>query len=399
MVNNYFLINDKGWILKAGQKVEKLFALQKKITNCPKEICTNLHKQQRRYMQELQRQSETNKELSPYLLSLYGTYNAFYPQEFDMLVKSAFLAGELKKYDLSQDLFQESSKVLYVNLKNTKSSDSKGIKNIKKDLEQVSVLQMEMAELSKDTIRKYQSYDFYLKNGTNEKIMYQAKYQKAYLAYEDKKYKLASQLFKDLALLKVKKSNKKIEALALKSAHLALSSLSFMKDKDIFMAEWSGLFQKRFPKIKDFVRINHTAIFNIVKTLLSNQDFSSYPLVSSSDDNVLKSWNIINSVTVSYLNEEEKIKYYMNKLFLAKELLKLKEMDEVISQLMNIKSLPEEDHKVVLTWKLWLAEVRFDFPETLRLVKILKPKETSAQHYLRLAYLAELAKEDHIFLL
>ncbi len=393
MIDNYFVMHGKGWILESGQIVEKLFALQEKNGGCSGEICENLYKQQKRYMKELHRQSERNKKLKPYLFSLYGKYNAFYSNEFDMLVKYAFLSGELKKYGLSQDLFQKSVKVLQAKLK--KSSKPKEIKNIKKDLEQVSVLQMEMAELSGDKGRRYQSYDFYLKHGTNEKIIYQTKYQQAYLVYEDKEYEHASKLFRSLALLKVKKSDKKIESLALKSAHLALSSLNFLNNKDTLMAEWSGLFQKRFPNNKEFIRINHTAIFNMVKNLLSGQDNSSYPLTPSSDKNVLKAWKVLNSVAVFYLGKKEKIKYYMNKLILAKELLKLKEMDEIISELMKIK-LPKQDYKVVLTWKLWLAESRFNFAEALRLVKILKPKETSEQHYLRLAYLAELANEDYI---
>ncbi len=394
IVDNHFVIHDKGWILRTGQVIEKLFALQKTIDNCPKEICASLYKQQKRYVKELHRRSEKDKKLKPYLLSLYKTYNTFYPNEFDMLVKSAFLSKELKKYELSQDLFQKSAKALHIKMK--QSSDVKAIKNIKKDLEQVNIFQMEVAELSKSKTRRYQSYDFYLKNGSNEKIIYQSKYQKAYLIYEDKKYKQAANLFKDLALLKIEKPDKKMQALALKSAHLALSSLNFLEDKDVLMAEWSNLFYKKFPLNKEFIRIHYTAVFNMVKNLLSNQDFSSYPLKPSSDRNVLKAWKILNSVNRSYLNKEEKLKYYMNKLLLAKELLKLKEMDEIISQMMNMKSLSKEDYKVVLTWKLWLAEIRFDFKETLKLVKMLKPKETSEGHYLRLSYLAELANKDYI---
>ena len=394
MVDNYFVIHNKGWVLKTGKIVEKLFTSQKRLAQCPKEICIRLRKQQKRYIQELHRQSKKNKELKPYLSFVYELYNASYLNEFDMLIKSAFLAEELKKYTISQDLFQKSAKSLYVKLK--KSSDSKEIKNIKKDLEHVSVLQMKMANLSEDKNRKYQSYDFYLKNGQDKKIKYRARYQQAYLAYEDKKYQEASKLFRDLALLKVEKSNKKIESLALKSAHLALSSLNFLDEKDIFMAEWSGLFRKRFPNNKEFIRINHTAVFNTVKTLLDNKDFSSYPLRPSSDKDILKAWNILNSLIITRLNEKEKIKYYMNKLLLSKEFLKLKEMDKIIAQLMEMKSLSKEDYKVILTWKLWLAESRFNFSEALRLVKILKPKEVSEQHYLRLAHLAELANKDYI---
>ena len=394
MVNNYFVINDASWILEAGPVVEKLLTLKDTTPDCPKKICDNIYKQVRRYMDEIHRQSKFKKHLNPYLLTLYGVYNQAYPNEYEMLVRSAFLAKKLKKHALAQDLFQKSAMALQTDLEET--SDKKKVKALRKDLEQVSLLQMEMAELTGKSDRKYQAYNFYLKNGQNQKAIYEVKYQYAYTSYENKKYKEASKLFKDLALFKDAKGDKKIESLALKSAHLALSCLNFLKNKDLKMGEWATLFNQRFPQEKDFVRIYNTSVFNRIKKLLSHFNFNSYPLKPSKDRDLLKAWAILNSVKISKLNKVEKNKYYMNKLFLEKELLKLSDMRVTIDTLLNIPSLPKEDQKVVLTWKLWLAEIRFDFAEVLKLVKDLNPKKKDKSHDLRLAYLAELSNQDYV---
>ena len=71
-------------------------------------------------------------------------------------------------------------------------------------------------------------------------------------------------------------------------------------------------------------------------------------------------------------------------------------MDQSIQALLSDKNLKKEDQKMVLTWKLWLAELRFDFKEVLRVVKILQPEEQSEEQVLRLARLAELAGKNPI---
>ena len=49
-----------------------------------------------------------------------------------------------------------------------------------------------------------------------------------------------------------------------------------------------------------------------------------------------------------------------------------------------------------MTWQLWLAELRFDFKEVLRIVKILSLSDQSEEQLLRLARLSELAGADPI---
>jgi len=394
MLSNYWVINDKGWIFKAGEVIEALLTYQGEISRCSQDICKTVRKQVKRYLEELYRHSRNNSNLKSYAFSLYDTYNKIYPNELDTLVKAAFLSRELKKYKISQNLFQQSVRSLSLKIK--KSSDKKVLSQLKKDLEQMSLLQMEMAELSGDTNRRYQSYKFYLQNGKDANTIYRVRYQLTYLMYESKQYQQAATQFKNLALINKPKSNKDIEDLALKSAHLALSSLNFLENKDLFMAEWSTLFSKRFPGEKSFTRIRHSAVFNRIKYLLSDLDFSTYPIKPSKDKRILQAWRLLNSITITTLNEEEKIKYYMNKMLLAKERLKFKEMNQIISTLLDLKTLSKDDRKVVLNWKLWLTEIHFDFYEILKLIKLINANNESESHHLYLAHLAELANSDYV---
>ncbi|MCZ0932894.1 MAG: hypothetical protein OXJ52_07070, partial [Oligoflexia bacterium] len=210
----------------------------------------------------------------------------------------------------------------------------------------------------------------------------------------NKEFKKASELFDKLALSGTEKS---IQALRLKSAHLSLSALAQMGNQEEKLARQAGVFMERFPKKrKEFVGIYNSAVLNTIKKLVSNKDFSHRPIQVDTDKDILKAWEFLQLFSVKDADKKAISNYYFNKLLLAKELLKFKQMDQSLKVLLVDKGLSAEDRKVALTWKLWLAELRFDFKEVLRLVKILNPSNQSEEHLLRLIRLSELAGVDSI---
>ena len=394
IMDNQFILSESSFFENVIEDVRKILSLREKLSSCSEKIC-QIAKD--RIKKILVREKFSNKavKVKEKLLKLYTYYNKIYPNEFDMLFHSAKLAKNANNYLLSQTLFEQAVQ----SFKLPSGLNKKEKADLLKDKEKALVLQLEVAELSKDKKRRMQAYEFYSQYGSNSKILFKTEYQKNYLLYEEKQYKKVAHRFKDFALQKISsslKSDKEIQSLRLKSAHLSLSSLNFLKENDFLMGEWSGLFKKAFLKSKEeFVRIHHTALFNQVRNLLKDKDFSTYPMGVSSDTRLEKAWDILNRVILSEVkNEKEKMEYYMNKLLLAKELFKLNEVKSTSERLLSLSSLTKENRQTVLIWKLWLSEVEFDFKEAFRIFKKLYTSKKSKENLLRLTNLAELADEN-----
>lgn len=390
IVNNDLIVGKTNYLKITGQKLEKIFLLQQK-TKPVEDFKQKLKKQAKIVFNRIsEKQADFSLDQKKRLLILFKKYNSIYPKDVDILFSSASLAVDLKQYALAQDLFQTA--VLNIDFYNNKKIPKAEIK------EMMSIGQMEMAELTKDKQRRLRSYDFYIQHGISEDLIFKAKYQKTYIGYEDKDYETSANLFTKLALYKAKNKNlNKLQALRLKAAHLSLSSLDQLGGQEEQLAQKAGLFMKEFPQNrKEFVRIYHAALLNTVKKLVSNKDFSHRPVQASIDKNVLKAWSVLKMVSVKEATGKEALTYHFNQLLLAKELLKFKPMDQSLQFLLTNKNLKKEDRKTALIWKLWLAELRFDFKEVLRIMKILRPEDQSEEHLLRLSRLAELAGQSPI---
>ena len=391
MVDNELNLDQWNWLKITGQKMERIFAIQKKI-KISKDFKDQLSQQAKRFFNKVSKKQKIFfNDQKNYLLTLYQTYSSIHPGDVSVLSQSAGLAIDLKKYALAQDIFQTA--VLNIDsYKNEKISKT----DIK---EKMSIGQMEMAELTKDEKRQLNSYNFYIQHGSSEELIFKAKYQKAYISYENKNYKKSADLFKNLALYKAKQKNlENLQTLRLKAAHLSLSALDQLGHQEEKLAHRAGLFMQKFPQNrKEFIRIYHAALLNTVKKLVSDKDFSHRPVRASQDKNILKAWEVLQLVSVKDAVPTEVLTYHFNKLLLAKELLKFKPMDQSVKALLSNKNLGKEDKRIVLTWKLWLSELRFDFKEVLRILQILRPEDQSEEHLLHLSLLAELSGQSPIF--
>ena len=140
MLTNDLNLNKAELLQDTGQKTEKIFALQGKV-KISKELEETLKKESKRFFRQVRQKSPLSDNQKQYLLALYQKYNSLYPKDTDILSLSAFLARNLKKYSLAQELFQKA--VLNIN-------PNKNEKVLQKDIkENMSLLQMEMAELTK----------------------------------------------------------------------------------------------------------------------------------------------------------------------------------------------------------------------------------------------------------
>lgn len=376
----------------AGLKIEKILLLQNKI-KMPGDLKRDIRKQLKSFLNHAgKNQSVISKDKQERLFALYQKYNSSYPGDLAVLSRSALLAVNLKQQALAQDLFQ--SAVLSMSA----YKDEKISKKEKIEMkEKMSVGQMEMAELTKDEKRRIDSYKFYIQHGGNKELIFKARYQFAYINYANKKYKSAEKQFTSLASDREAKKINEIQELRLKAAHLSLSALDEMGNQEEALAQRSGVFMEEFPKNRrEFLKIRHAALLNTVKKLVADRNFSRRPVQASTDENILKAWETLQSISAREATKEESFTYHFNKLLLAKELLKFEQMDQSLQVLLSFENLKEEDEKTILTWKLWLAELRFDFKEILRIVKLLQPKNQSEDQLLRLARLAELASQSPV---
>ena len=382
LIDNDLILNKAYLLEEAGQKIERVFAFQEKIT-ISQDFTKRIKHQAKKFFNQVGQKSFSNKQ-KKYLFTLYQKYNFIYQKDLDVLSRLANIARDLKKYALAQDLFQ---KIVL------KFDSYQNKKILKKDIkENMSQAQLKMAELTKDKNRYLNAYDFYTQHGSRKDLIFRVQYKKAQIIYENKKYLKASELFKNLALDEENKSLSLFKNLRLKAARLSLSALDQLGNQEQKLSDWAHSFIKEFPKSrKEFVRIHHIALLNTVKKLVSNKDFSHQPLQSSVDENILKAWKTLQQLSLEEATKKEAFTYHFNKLLLAKELLRFESMKKSIQALLSNRDLKTEDRNVVLKWKLWLAELQFDFKEMLRIIKILQPNKLSEDHLFYLARLSELA--------
>ena len=381
-------LNKNKLLQDTGRKIEKIVVLQKQV-KISKEFKETVKKKSKLFFNQVRQKVPLSDNQKQYLLALYQKYNSLYPEDTDILSLSAFLSRDLKKYALAHKLFQKA--VLSISSRKNAKASQKDMK------EKMSLLQMEMAELSKDKAKRLNAYDFYIQQGSSEDSVFKARYQKAYISYENKEYKKSAESFKVLALYKNKQKDSEIQNLRLKAAHLSLSSLDQMGNQEEVLAHRAGLFMEVHPQnSEEFIRIRHSALLNTVKKLLSGKNLSSYPVQASSDETILKAWKTLHLISLEEATKEEAFSFHFDRLLLAKELFKFEEMDQSLQALLSNRNLKKEDQKIALTWKLWLAELRFDFKEVLRIIKILQPKEQAEEHLLRLARLTVLTGKNPV---
>ena len=187
IVNNELTLDNNNVLQNTGQKIERILSLQNQV-KISEDFKKNLNKQAKRFFNRLNKRISLSKKQKEYLLVLYKQYDSTYPENIDILSRFSSLAIDLKKYTLAQDLLQTAV------LRIESQKDQKTYQTNLDMKEKMNVLQIEMAELTKDRKRRIQAYNFYIQHGTSEDLIFKAKYQKAYISYGDKEYEKSSRI-------------------------------------------------------------------------------------------------------------------------------------------------------------------------------------------------------------
>ena len=138
----------------------------------------------------------------------------------------------------------------------------------------------------------------------------------------------------------------------------------------------------------------YPALFEVVEEILKDKSFEKRPVLASKDEDIRKAWEILEEFSVSNLSAKEKRKYHYHRMLVAKELLKLDELRASVSYLLGDRKLSEEEKEEALIWKMWLAELEFNFKEVLRILLVLGKDQVSKKYLLKLIQMAELSQTD-----
>lgn len=392
--SNKLKLKYKNKLEELGPLVKTIFALQAQLF--PQKIsasfnnAVNLKAKEFFYQLDSAKSSLSAKQKAE-LLSLYQTYNRQNPSDKDILLLSAMLAEELKKYQLAAGLFQQA--VLYIERIN-KIKDLKAPQKAEWK-EKLSVRQMELAELSKDNKTRLQAYDFYIQQGRAAALKHKAWYQTAYLHHQAQEFLKSQPVFLKLALNEFNFNEKAENELRLKSAHLYLSSLTAQKGREEELIRFAGLFKKEFPKERaEFAKIYNLAVLNYAAKLVQNKNFEAAPLFPSQDPSVQKAWAVLELFDSKAADKKNLEIYHLNRMTLAKQLLKTDEMSRNLAFLISDKYVDAKNKERAEKERIWLAEIKLDFDRLLSLLKQLQPEDVSKEHSLRLIQIAELSNQS-----
>ncbi|MCB9027411.1 MAG: tetratricopeptide repeat protein [Bdellovibrionaceae bacterium] len=366
------LYKDQKDIKSSLDSFQKALQLQKTLA-CENDSCDEVMTRLRKYV--LDWHTEEKNRPSPSLLNAYTYYIESFPNEVDM----GFWQIEALK--VNQAWLKAIEEIQRIQRVYHSQKQTKGKNNLDKlpDFENVLLMQVEIAELSKMENLKNISYQNYLANSKAMTKKLAIKYQLAHLKYKNKEYLSAAKDFKELALMEDSDdSNIKIQ-----SADLALDALVILKD-DKEIEQWSNEFAKSFPEKKQyFLSISRKSVFNQATQL------------AQTEAGILKSWDTLKRVDLDGASPEEKRLYYRNRLILAEKLNHYTEARAAVNELLQMKDLSVQDQQWALSRQVWLAELALDFGAALKATHKLNMKPYVPESKdLKLAFFAELSGND-----
>lgn len=351
---------------------ETSLALWNQMGGCADETCKQLKIRLKQFVVDWNTLEKKNP--SKELLSAYQKYLEVFPNEADMRLWEAQVAGQLKEYDLATAENLKTAQLLSDEIK----LDPKKADKTKKEWLEVSLLAaIENAELSKKPELLDQSTQAYLNLSLDRKKEVDVKYQRAMIAYEAGNHAVASEQMHAIAL--DKKAPADIRA---KAADLSLDSLVILKD-DTKLEAWSKELSVALPsQAKEFSAVARKSVLTQSSSLATGNDLNA-------------AWATLIRFDANGASQEEKTAYLKNKLILAEKLKKYPEARDAADQLLRQPGLIPEDTQFALSRKAWLAELQFDFSTALAATeKIKAPEVDPATQSLRLALLADLADKD-----
>ncbi|MCB0392659.1 MAG: hypothetical protein KDD58_15320, partial [Bdellovibrionales bacterium] len=336
-----------------------------------KEKCSENTTRLRKYVLDWHKAEK--RQPSQALISAYEQYLEFFPNEVDMALWRFDILKANKSWSKAISAIDRIVEVYEKGL----ASKGRNNKSPLPDIENILLMQVEIAEMSRNENLMKDSYVMYLTKSKKLSKKIDISYQLAHLSYKNKEYKKASEEFKAIVFMPEAVNSH----IRIKAADLALDTIVLLKD-DKLLEDWALEFSKAIPtKAIEYKSIARKSIFNQTSQLVSN----------SHDE----AWATLNRIDLSNANEDEKLLYFKNKLVLAEKLHKYTEARDAVSSLLQFKNLSKKDYQWVLSRQAWLAEMALDFSTALKVTqKInLEPYVPKAKN-LKLALFAELSGEN-----
>ena len=341
--------------------------------------CIELHKHIRQNIIEWDK-SNRSKPPDLSILQVYRAYIKLFHSDITIVGLTAELATRLELFKEAIQYYNRIIEIQSNKLAISELNDEEKEKT-ESSLENTLLIHIEVAELSKNYAWMQKAYEDYIRLSKKRKKWFEVVYLKAKLFYDQNQYQKAAVALRSVALMKERDSDRD-KIIRIQAANLVLDALVLAKD-DVGLEKMSVEFSKAFPdQANHFMRIYRTSVLNQAKGASKNPQ---------------QAWQLLKDLKLSGASDEEKIKYYKNKIILASQLNLISDEIAMISQILQIKSLSDEDKKFALSRRLYLAELMLDFPNMYKVAKQLDFTNIDLdQKALRLAFFSELAGKDYI---
>ncbi len=355
---------DGGETSKSTQDFAK--AAQEYQKNC-KDIskCQELEKTMKRYVTELHRSKKIKPDAD--LLNAYLIYSKTFPNDTEMAQRGAQVADNMGKHAVAMQFFRSVS-----NNKETKP-----------ELQKTALLsEISTAEKSQNPVLQKAAYEHYLEVSPKGDKSFEVRYQMAYLTYQQKNHRDASQAFYALAMDKSGPAN-----LRKKSADLSLDCLVQMKYEDS-VEDWAWQYAEAFPADRtEYSTMARKALMNRVARIANDKNASNSELSKSLDQ--------MQKVNMTGATTAEKTLLYTNMSIVAQRLTDDGVYVRSLQSLLAQPGLSEERREESLRKIVAYHEKKLDFKNAyLTALKMKFKGLKSADKELRLGTLADLANLD-----
>ena len=344
-----------------------------------KDTCEELRLRLRNMVLTWNKKEKINPSME--VLEAYGIYVKLFERDYEMIYWAAQLARAKSQMPQALVYYRLAADVATEEFNRAKNAEDRTA--IKKIQEGSLLSEIELAEAMNNLDAKEQAYNRYLRLNSKGQKAFEVRYQLAHVYYEKGQNKKAAENFYELA----EDKNGEPADLRVKSADLALDSLALQKENET-LEKWALHFAEAFPAKKtEYLGIARKASVNQAASMGSQSDASDRRLRAA----LLK----LKSAPLQGATREEKILILKNQIAIAEKLRDIETVDSATGQLLKIPKLSKEDHEFALSRRVWVAELKLNFREALRIAKQMEMKELSPdKKALRLALLTELAGQN-----
>ncbi len=314
---------------------------------------------------------------SSQLHQVWTTYLELFRDDFDMHFIAAQSFHKGSKMGLAQHHYLVTAELVHQDEK----PESRKLLAVSLDAA------MACAEESKVNSQKKLAYQSYLKFNPKGEKQLQAKYQLAYIEYDDKNYEAALVGFNKI-ITEHKESQKKLNiGTALKSAHLVLDIHAINKNNSQVM-DYAQSFAQSFPK-------NKSEFDSIYRKALLNESLASLkksPADLKYQDKLSQKLKVLN---LSSVNQQEKALILETRVQLSRSTRNLEDMKSSSLALIGMKGLKESIKNFAYDQIIWASEMKLDFKKAYEYSLIRFQKMNRGKNeQIRLGVLAELSSKN-----